>query len=219
MSRTRLTRLPEKTSTDWPALCRLLDDALTVSVALVVDGSPVVVPTVAARDGDRLLVHGSTGSGWMRRLADGADACVSATVVDAVVVARSGFESSYRYRSAVLFGSFTEVTGVAKTAALDLVVDRLIPGRVAELRPATRRELAATLLLAMPIAEWSLKVSEGWPEDEAEDIAGPAWAGVVPVRTTYGEPQPAPDLRPDVAVPDSVRALRPDWIGSPAEGR
>ena len=210
MSRTRLTRLPDKASTDWPALCRLLDEALTIQVALVVEGSPVVVPTVAARDGDRLLIHGSTGSGWMRRLAGGADACVSATVVDAVVVARSAFESSYRYRSAVLFGSFSEVTGPAKASALDLVVDRLIPGRVPELRAASPRELAATLLLAMPISEWSLKVSDGWPEDEADDVAGPAWAGVVPVLTSYGEPLAAPDLRSDIAVPDSVRSLSGD---------
>ena len=210
MSRTRITRLPEKASSDWTALCRLLDEALTVQVALVVDGSPVVVPTVAARDGDRLLIHGSTGSGWMRRLAGGLDACVSATVVDAVMVARSAFESSYRYRSAVLFGSFTEVTGPAKAAALDLVVDRLIPGRVAELRVASARELAATLLLAMPISEWSLKISDGWPEDEMDDVAGPAWAGVVPVRTTYGDPLPAPDLRPGITVPRSVRALSGD---------
>lgn len=207
MSRTRLTRLPEKASTDWSALCRLLDEALTVQVAVVAEGSPLVIPTAAARDGDRLLIHGSTGSGWMRRLATGVDACVSATVVDAVVIARSAFESSYRYRSAVLFGSFTEVAGSAKVKSLDLVVDRLIPGRVAELRAPTSRELAATMLLAMPISEWSLKISDGWPEDPEDDLAGPAWAGVVPVRTAYGVPLPAPDLRPGITVPDSVRTL------------
>ena len=207
MSRTTLTRLSEKGSTEWPVLCALLDEVLTVHIALVVDGSPVVIPTVAARDGDRLLIHGSTGSGWMRLLAGGAPACVSATVVDAVMVARSAFESSYRYRSAVLFGSFSELTGSARAAALDIVVDRLIPGRVAELRSPTTRELAATMLLQLPISEWSLKISAGWPEDEDDDVAGPAWAGVVPLRTAYGEPVPAPDLRAEIPVPDSVRSL------------
>lgn len=207
MGRTDMTRLAEKSSRDLDALRALLDAVPLAHVGMVADGSPLVIPTAVARDGDTLLIHGSTGSRWMRRLAEGAEASVAVTAMDAVVVARSGFESSFRYRSAVLFGRFSPVAGPGKEAALNRLVDRLVPGRSAELRPATARELAATLLLRMPIAEWSLKVSAGWPEDEEADVAGPAWAGVVPMRTVYGEPVPAPDLRAAIPVPPSVRTL------------
>lgn len=207
MGRTDMTRLAEKSSRDMDALRALLDAVPLAHVGMVADGSPLVVPTALARDGDTLLIHGSTGSRWMRRLAEGAEASVAVTAMDAVVVARSGFESSFRYRSAVLFGRFSPVAGPGKEAALNRLVDRLVPGRSAEIRPATARELAATLLLRMPIAEWSLKVSAGWPEDEEADVAGPAWAGVVPMRTVYGEPVPAPDLRAAIPVPPSVRTL------------
>ena len=127
--------------------------------------------------------------------------------MDGVVVARSAFESSIHYRSAVLFGTCTQLDGADKLRALDLVTEALIPGRVAELRRPTDRELAATLMLALPIERWSLKVSAGWPDDPPEDVAGPAWAGVVPLGTGYGAPRPAPDLRPGIPVPPSVRAL------------
>ncbi|EWT02668.1 flavin-nucleotide-binding protein [Intrasporangium oryzae NRRL B-24470] len=207
MDRTRMTRLADRASTDVDALNALLDAVPIAHVGLVADGGPVVIPTALARDGDRLLVHGSTGSGWMRRLAEGAEACVTVTALDAVVVARSAFESSYRYRSAVLFGRFVPVEGAAKEAALDVLVDHLLPGRRPEVRPSNRRELSATLVLAMPIGEWSLKVAGGWPEDPDDDVAGPAWAGIVPVGTAYGTPEPAPDLRPGIPVPASVRAL------------
>jgi hypothetical protein len=129
------------------------------------------------------------------------------TAHDAVVVARSAFESSMRYRSAVLFGTCTALAGDAKLRALDVVTDALIPGRVQELRRPLPREVAATLVLALPIAQWSLKASHEWPDDAAEDVAGEAWAGVVPVHTRYGDPMPAPDLRAGIPVPPSVRRL------------
>lgn len=204
---TRLTRLPEKGSSDRTALDSLLDGEYVGHVGVVRDGHPVVVPTAIARDGDRLLVHGSTGSGWMRALAAGADACVTVTALDGVVVARSAFESSMHYRSAVLFGRFEALDGDDKARALDVVVEKLIPGRGAEVRASTAKELAATLVLAMPIEAWSLKVSDGWPEDEPSDVAGDAWAGVVPLRLTPGDPRPAPDLRPGIPVPPSVDRL------------
>jgi hypothetical protein len=144
----------------------------------------------------------------MRRLATGVQACATVTSVDAVVVARSGFESSYQYRSAVIFGSFRPLEGEDKRRALDLFVDRLIPGRVAEIRRSTNRELAATLLLAVPIQEWSLRVSMDWPQDEEVDVRGSAWAGVVPMTTAYGDPLPAPDLRDDIPLPASLTRLR-----------
>jgi nitroimidazol reductase NimA-like FMN-containing flavoprotein (pyridoxamine 5'-phosphate oxidase superfamily) len=203
-----MTRMPEKGVRDLEQLHALLDSQYVAHVGLVRDGRPVVVPTGIARDGDRLLVHGSTGSGWMRQLADGADACVTVTSLHGIVVARSAFESSFHYRSAVLFGRFTPLEGEEKRAALDVVVEHFVPGRSGEVRASTPRELAATLVLAMPIETWSLRVSESWPEDEPGDVDGDAWAGVVPMTTTFGRPAPAPDLRAGIAVPDSVRNLR-----------
>jgi len=207
--RTTLTRLPEYGSDDRAALDRLLDEQVIGHVGVVrPDGHPVIVPTAIARDGDQLLIHGSTGSRWMRLVADGASVCVEVTATDGVIVARSAFESSFRYRSAVLFGRFSRLAGLAKEAALDVLTSRLIPGRAAEVRRPSAKELAATLVLAMPLAEWSLKVSDGWPEDGAEDVAGDAWAGVVPAAPpAYLAPVAAPGLRPGIPVPDSVRRL------------
>ena len=200
-------RLPELASTDRAALDRLLDGALVGHFALVAeDGTPAVLPTAVIRDGDRVLCHGSTGSRWMRLLASGAPTALAVTAYDGLVVARSAFESSIRYRSAVLFGACTQVTD-DKERILDLITERLLPGRVAEVRRPTKAELAATQVLALPIEDWSLRISDGWPEDEADDVAGPAWAGVVPLRQVYDEPLDAPDLRPGVEVPPSVRAL------------
>jgi hypothetical protein len=203
----RPIRLPEKASNDRAALDALLDHARVGHFALVADdGTPAVIPTMVVRDGDRVLAHGSTGSRWMRRLATGVPTALGVTAYDGVVVARSAFESSIRYRSAVVFGRCAHVTE-DKQRFLDLVTEALIPGRSAEIRRPTKAELAATLVLALPLDDWSLKISAGWPEDEDDDVAGPAWAGVVPVREVYGEPLAAPDLRDGIAVPASVRSL------------
>lgn len=203
----RLTRLPEKQARDLAALHALLDDTYLGHVAHTVDGEVSVTPTAVVRVGDLLVWHGSTGSGWMRALATGVPVAVGVTVMDAVVVARSRFESSFRYRSAVVRGRPTRLEGEAKEAALDALVERIVPGRVAETRDSDARELAATMVLAIPLDDWVLKVSDGWPEDAEEDLAGDAWAGVVPVLTSYGAPMPAPDLRPGIDVPPSVRRL------------
>lgn len=206
MTRTAITRLREKGSSDRDALDRLLDSCVVGHFGLVdAEGRPVVIPTGIVRDGDTVLAHGSTGSPWMRRLAAGAPACLTVTALDGVVVARSAFESSLRYRSAVLFGTCAVVED--KDTVLDLITERLIPGRVAEIRRPDRQELAATLVLALPIVEWSLKISAGWPDDPDADVAGDAWAGVVPMSTTYGAPLAAPDLRAGIPVPPSVQHL------------
>ncbi len=205
--RTMMTRMPEKGVSDPAALHALLDAVKVAHVGLVADDHPLVVPTAMVREEDRVLIHGSTGSRWMRLLADGAAACVTVTAFDALVVARSAFESSMHYRSAVLFGRFTPVEGSHKTAALDTVLDKLIPGRAVEVRRPTARELAATQVLAMPIEQWSLRVSAEWPDDEDDDVAGPAWAGVLPMLSGYGAAEPAPDLRAGVEEPPSVRNL------------
>jgi uncharacterized protein len=210
--RTRLTRLPEYGSDDRLTLDQLLDEQVVGHVGVVrPDGYPVVVPTAIARDGDRLLIHGSTGSRWMRVVADGAPVCVEVTATDGVMVARSAFESSFRYRSAIVFGTCSRLAGAAKEAALDMLTSHLIPGRVAELRRPSARELAATMVLALPLEEWSLKVSGGWPDDGEEDVAGDAWAGIVPIAPrAYLPPVPAPGLRPGIPVPGSVRRLTGD---------
>jgi hypothetical protein len=203
--RTRITRLPEKARFDRVELDRLLDDVHVCHVALVAEAGPVVVPSASARDRDRLLVHGSTGSRWMRLLAGGTPVSIAVTAFGGMVVARSAFESSMLYRSAVLFGTLTPVVGTGKRRALDILTNALLPGRVDEIRPPSRKELAATLVLAMPIETWSLKISDKWPEDLDEDIDGNAWAGVVAARVVYDEPLPAPDLRDGIAMPPSVR--------------
>ncbi|UNB54469.1 pyridoxamine 5'-phosphate oxidase family protein [Mycolicibacterium sp. YH-1] len=206
---TRVTRLDELQTTSRASLDELLASTPLATVALVRDGHPVVFPTGFARVADDLVIHGSTGSPWLRALAAGAPAAVSVTTLDGVVVARSAFESSFRYSSAVLFGVFEPVPEADHVAYLEALTDAFIPGRVAELRASNRKELAATLALRMPIAEdnWSLKVSDGWPDDPDEDVAGDAWAGVVPMTVAYGAPQAAPDLTPSIAVPASIRAM------------
>jgi uncharacterized protein len=206
---TKVTRISEKQLLTRGDLDAVLAGTPLATVALVRDGHPVLFPTGFARVGDDLVIHGSTGSPWMRALAEGAPAAVSVTSLDGVVVARSAFESSFHYRSATLFGVFETVPDADKVAYLDALTDRFIPGRVAELRPSTRRELAATLALRLPIGadNWSVKVGDGWPEDPEEDVAGDAWAGVVPMTVTYGEPQAAPDLTEGIPVPPSVRGL------------
>ncbi|MCW2496843.1 pyridoxamine 5'-phosphate oxidase family protein [Jatrophihabitans sp.] len=206
---TEITRLREKGSVDRVALDELLDTTRIGHFGLVdaASGAPVVIPTAVVRDGDRVLAHGSTGSRWMRALAAGARTCLSVTADDGVVVARSAFESSLHYRSAVLFGSCTTLPAEEREHALDVITDGLIPGRVAELRRPSKSELAATLVLALPIERWSLKISHNWPEDIDDDIDGPAWAGVVPRVLGYGTPLPAPDLRAGIETPESVRRL------------
>jgi nitroimidazol reductase NimA-like FMN-containing flavoprotein (pyridoxamine 5'-phosphate oxidase superfamily) len=206
--RTQVTRLRKKIRTDRGELDALLDASRVGHFALAdPDRGPVVVPTAIARDGDRVLAHGSTGSRWMRQLAAGAPTCLAVTALDGLVVARSAFESSMHYRSAVLFGACETLTGDQAAHALELITESLLPGRAGEIRASTDRELRATLVLALPIDEWSLKVSDGEPDDPPEDVEGDAWAGIVPLVTSFGPPVPALDLRPGISVPASVRQL------------
>jgi nitroimidazol reductase NimA-like FMN-containing flavoprotein (pyridoxamine 5'-phosphate oxidase superfamily) len=155
-----------------------------------------------ARDGDQLLLHGSTGSRVMRLLAGGADACATVTLLDGLVLARSAFESSMRYRSVVVLGRAVEVAPEDKEASLRRLTDHLLPGRWNQLRPPLRRELAATSVVSLPLAECSVKVGDGWPDDPDDDLDWPVWAGVVPLSLTRGRPVPDPRLRVDAAPPD-----------------
>jgi nitroimidazol reductase NimA-like FMN-containing flavoprotein (pyridoxamine 5'-phosphate oxidase superfamily) len=209
-SRTTPTRETHKfdgaTRADLDAL---LDTQHIGHFAFVVDGRPRVLPIAIARDtsGSGILLHGSTGSTWMRQLATGVPVAVSVTELGGVVVARSAFESSMHFRSAVLFGSCVALEGDEKLRALDVVTEALIPGRVAEIRGHRAKEVAATLVLRMTIDEWTLKHSTGFSEDDADDVAGPAWAGVVPVAVSHGVPQPHPDLRGGIPLPGSVKRM------------
>ena len=205
---TAVSRLAELQSTSRRQLDDLLDSTPLATVALVRDGHPVALPIGFARIDDEVVIHGSTGSPWLSALAGGAPAAVSVTTLDGVVVARSGFESSFHYRSAVVFGTFETVTE-DKVRYLEILTDTFIPGRVAELRASTRKELAATVVLRLPIGSdnWSLKISDGWPEDPESDVAAGDWAGVVPITTSYGTPLRAPDCEESIPVAASVRAL------------
>jgi hypothetical protein len=207
-ARTRIRRLPEKAVDDVAVLHAVLDAARVAHVGFADEHAmPVVIPTGVARDGDRLLLHGSTGSRLFRTLARGVPICVTVTHLDAMVLARSAFESSMHYRSAMVFGAASEVPPDEKPAALRVMSEAWLPGRWDTLRPPNPRELAATMVLALPLDEWSVKVSDGPPDDPAEDLDAPVWAGVLPVVTSYGDPVPAPDLRGEPPFP----AYATDW--------
>jgi nitroimidazol reductase NimA-like FMN-containing flavoprotein (pyridoxamine 5'-phosphate oxidase superfamily) len=201
------SRKRDRLTDDRAALDTLLDEVLVGYVGISLPEGPLVLPVGFARDGDRVLLHGSSGSHRMRALAAGAQVCFTVAVLDALKVARSGFGTGMRYRSACLFGA-CEVEGDDKLRALDAYTDRYLPGRSGEVRPIGAKEAAATLLLALPIEAWSMKVAGGFPDDDPEDVAGPAWAGVVPLASVWGEPVDNPDLAAGIAVPASVRALQ-----------
>ena len=209
-TRTTPTRYAEQvSSSDEQALHRLLDESRIGHVGFVTDGrQPVVLPIAIARDGADVLLHGSTGSSWLRLIGQGIPVSLAVTALDALVVARCAFESSMRYRSAVLFGSCRPVTEAAeKERALDTLTDALIPGRVAEVRRHRDKELAATLVLRLTVQDYSIKISQKWPDDLPEDVQGPGWAGVLPAQTRYTAAWPAPDLADGIELPASVRAL------------
>jgi nitroimidazol reductase NimA-like FMN-containing flavoprotein (pyridoxamine 5'-phosphate oxidase superfamily) len=189
--RTRVRRIPEKAVADRTVLHEVLDAGLVAHVGIVDEtGQPFVVPVAYARDGERLLMHGSTGSRLFRRLADGAPACVTVTLLDGLVLARSAFESSMNYRGAMVLGSCTVLDGDERDRALRLISDHLLPGRWDDIRPPSRKELAATLVLAIPLDEASVKVSDKQPEDDPQDLDRPVWGGRVPIHEVFGAPEP-----------------------------
>lgn len=194
--RTDVRRLGEQQVHDVAVLHAILDEALPASVGIQVDGQPFVLPMACARDGDHLLLHGSTGSRLMRALASGAAACVSVTHLDGLVYARSAFESS------------TEVPAEDRLRALEVLTEHLLPGRWAELRAPLHRELAATSVLRVPLDEWSVKVSTGFSEGPDEDRQQQVWAGVVPLGTILGAPVDVPDLDPGLPAAAHVRERR-----------
>jgi nitroimidazol reductase NimA-like FMN-containing flavoprotein (pyridoxamine 5'-phosphate oxidase superfamily) len=207
--RTTPTRHAERVGYDRAAAHAVLDEAVVAHVGFVVDGRPVVLPQLHARVGDLLYLHGSTGARALLAARDGGlDVCVTVTLVDGLVLARSAFNHSINYRSVVVHGTATVVDDPdEKTTALESLVDAVAPGRPAGVRGPSRKELAATTVLRLPLEEVSVKVRTGPPVDEPEDLALPYWAGVLPLATVPGEPVPAAELPEDVEVPGHVR----DW--------
>ncbi|NIM70700.1 MAG: pyridoxamine 5'-phosphate oxidase family protein [Xanthomonadales bacterium] len=199
---TRLRRLPERGGRDFDEACRIIDAAKLCHVGVHLDGQPYVLPMACARQGRDLLLHGSVASRLVRHLADGHPCCVTVTHLDGLVLARSAFHSSMNYRCLMLFGRARLVAEpAARSAGLDALVEHLLPGRLADLRPPTRKELNATALLSVPIETFTTKVRSGPPEDPASDVGLPAWAGVVPLATVAGSAQDAPDLATGTARP------------------
>lgn len=205
--RTRLRRHSERARTDRAELYDVLDAGMICHFAVVMDGSPVVLPTAYGRRGDTLYLHGSSANRSILA-ADGQQVCVTVTHLDGLVCARAAFSHSVNYRSAMVFGVATLVTDHAeRLAALRAVTRQLIPGRWEALREPSRKELAATAVLAVPLAEASVKVRTGPPADDPADLGAGVWAGVVPVAMTFGEPEPDPALRPGTPVPDHITGL------------
>jgi uncharacterized protein len=205
--RTTLHRLRERGQTDRSELYAVLDAGLICHLGVIVDGSPVVLPTGYGRDGDTLYLHGSSANRALQA-ADGHEICVTVTHLDGLVCARSVFNHSMNYRSAVIFGTARMVTDDARRlAALRTVTEQLVPGQWDHARLPTRKELAATSVLELPLAEASVKVRTGPPHDEPEDYDTAIWAGVLPARLVFGAPEPDPELRAGLAVPDHIEAL------------
>lgn len=203
--RTTLRRLPGRGSYDRALVAQILDEALICQLGFVQDGSPMIIPTIHARVGDTLYVHGSVANRALRAAGKGAEICVSATLVDGLVLARSGFHSSMNYRSVVLVGEARVVTDPAeKVAALDAIVDHVVAGRSRQLRAHTDVELRTTTVLALPISEGSAKVRTGGPVDDEADYASDVWAGVLPLRLVAGEPLDDDRLMPGVRPPENV---------------
>ena len=183
--RTTLTRRPERGSHDLDAVFGILDEALICHIGFHHDNQPYVLPTTHARIEDRLYVHGSIASRMLKTLRVGAPVCVTVTLVDGLVLARSAFHHSMNYRSAVILGTATEVTDPAhKRRAFAALVEHIVPGRTAQVRAASEQELKATSVLCLPITEASAKARTGPPIDLEDDYALPCWAGVVPLASS-----------------------------------
>lgn len=203
--RTTLKRLPKRGEYDREAVHRILDEAFVCHVGFAVDGQPYVIPTGFGRVGDTLYIHGSAASRMLRTLSEGVDVCVTVTLIDGLVIARSAFHHSMNYRSVVALGKATVVEDEAeKWAALEAITEHIAPGRWAESRQPNEQEMRATLVLRLPLVEVSAKVRTGPPLDDEEDYALPVWAGVVPLQLAASAPVADSRLAADIAVPPRV---------------
>ena len=201
-SRTSLKRLPQRGSFDREQINAILDEGFICHVGFVIEGQPFVIPTGYARVDDRLVIHGSQASRMLRSLAGGIEVCVTVTLVDGLVLARSAFHHSMNYRSVLIFGRTTLIENPEeKMVALRALSEHMIPGRWDEVRGPNERELQLTTVLSLKLDEASAKIRTGPPLDDEEDYALPVWAGVVPMRLTAEEPLADPRLPQDIPAP------------------
>lgn len=202
--RTKVHRAPHKQVFAVEDVRRILERAIIAHVAITDETQPYCLPVACAPFGDQLLLHGSTASRLFKVLANGAPACVTITLVNALVLARSAFESSMHYQSLMALGIARSLEGEEKRAALRALTVHLFPERIAELRDSTDQELKATSVLSFPLNEISMKISEGQPDDPESDLGSNVWAGIVPLSITYGTPMPADNLKSEIEVPDYI---------------
>jgi nitroimidazol reductase NimA-like FMN-containing flavoprotein (pyridoxamine 5'-phosphate oxidase superfamily) len=208
--RTRVRRMPTRGAYDRAAIDAILDAGLMCHVAYVVDGQPYVTPTAHWRDGDHVYWHGSSASRMLRTQVGGAPVCLTVSLLDGLVLARSGFHHSMNYRSVMALGQAEQVQETdAKLHALKAFMDRLVPGRWEQLRPPTTQELKATTILRLALDEASAKIRTGPPVDDEEDYALPVWAGVLPLTLSAGAPIADPRMAPGTALPDAVAGFVP----------
>jgi uncharacterized protein len=206
--RTELRRHSERGRTDRDDLYAVLDAGLICHLGVIANGVPRVLPTGYGRRSDLLYLHGSSANATFMAGA-GQEVCVTVTHLDGLVCARSVFNHSMNYRSAMIFGVARLLTDPAeRTAALEIITEHLVPGQWSYVRQPTKKELAATSVLELPLTEASVKIRTGGPHDEPEDYTMDMWAGVVPVTEAFGEPEPDADLRPGIAVPQHIRSRR-----------
>lgn len=214
--RTTLKRLPKRGVYDRDLVYQILDEGFICHVGFVVDGHPFVIPTGYARAGDKLYIHGSQASRMLRTLSQGIDVCVTVTLIDGLVLARSAFHHSMNYRSVVVLGQAAVVEDESeKLAALRAFSDHVVPGRWGDARKPNEQELRATTVLSLPLVEVSAKVRSGPPLDDEEDYELPVWAGVIPLLLVARAPTSDPRLPVDIEPPQYARAYKrpPGLIG------
>lgn len=205
--RTTLHRMPKRGVYDRGAVEAILDEGFFCHVGFALDGQPYVIPTIHARMGEQLYVHGSAASRMLRTVREGIPVCVTVTLLDGLVLARSAFHHSMNYRSVVILGTACEVTDRAeRLAAFEAIVEHVVPGRWQDVRWPTEQELKATLVLKLPINEVSAKVRTGPPLDDEEDYQLPCWAGELPLRLVPQAPVPDPRLDPATPIPAYIRS-------------
>lgn len=209
--KTTIHRLPERGVTDQATIDAILDAGFVCHAAYVVDQRPVVLPTLYARDGDSVLLHGSNTMGLARAVREGSPLSVAVTHIDGLVVARTGFHSSANYRSVVIHGQGEILSDEDQARALEVIIEALIPGRSTDIRTNTRAELKQTAVIRLSLEEVSAKVRTGDPIDDPEDMDTGVWAGVIPLSLQAGEAINAADLENGVPIPDYLRPYR-RWI-------
>ncbi len=204
--RSQIRRLPQRGQYESEAIYQILDEGLVCHVGFAVDSQPFVIPTAYGRVGDRLYIHGSPASRMLRSLQNSVEVCVTVTLLDGLVLARSAFHHSMNYRSVVIFGTATTVEDAdQKLEALKAFTEHVVPGRWTEVRQPNRQELQGTLVLSLPLTEGSAKVRTGPPLDDEEDYSLPVWAGVVPLQLSASEAIADPRLSPEISIPSYVQ--------------